>query len=569
MNGARRTETAARDPVPEVGAAFDAVVIGGGFGGLYMLYRLRSVGLSARGYETADDVGGTWYWNRYPGARCDVESLQYSYSFSEALEQEWCWSEKYAAQPEILAYARHVADRFDLRRDLRFRTRVTAADFDGDSGCWEVETDRGDRVSCRFLVSAVGCLSAVHVPEFENRDACKVPLLHTGRWPHREIDFAGLRVGVIGTGSSAIQSLPIIARAARSVVVFQRTPNYAVPARNAPVDRDYERQIKTGYPAFRALARTRVSGFVFPYDRRSAGAVPPAARERHYEEYWRRGGLGFLGAFSDLLLDREANDSAAEFVRGKIRSTVRNRDVAELLCPRDVFGCKRLCVDTGYYETFNLPHVRLVDVSESPIRQFTETGLVAAGRRYDFDAIVCATGFAAMTGSLDRIRITGRNGRTLQERWQAGPRTYLGLMTAEFPNFFMITGPGSPSVLTNMMPSIEQHVDWIAHCCARMDAAGARTLEPRPASEDAWVEHVREIAGHSLRSTCSSWYVGANLPGRPRVFMPYIGGFPAYLDRCHAEAGSGYRGFAVAGGGPIAAPESFPWTERWIPGAPG
>ncbi len=567
MSGGPAARTSGRGPDPAAGPVFDAVVIGAGFAGMYMLHRLRSIGWSVRVYETGDDVGGTWYWNRYPGARCDVDSLQYSYSFSRALEQEWCWSEKYAAQPEILAYARHVADRFDLRRDLRFRTRVTAAAFDGERRRWRVETDRGDRVSCRFLVSAVGCLSAANVPAFDQMDTCRVPIFHTGRWPHREVDFAGQRIGVIGTGSSAIQSIPVIARTARSVVVFQRTPNYAVPARNAPMDRAHERRIKAGYPAFRALARTRISGFVFPYDKRSALEVPSALRARHYENYWQRGGLGFLGAFSDLLVNRESNDTIAEFVRGKIRSIVKDPNVAELLCPDNVFGCKRLCVDTGYYETFNRPHVRLVDVSASPIERFTETGLVAAGRRYEFDAIVCATGFAAMTGALDRIRITGRGGRTLKEKWQTGPRTYLGLAAAGFPNFFMITGPGSPSVLTNMMPSIEQHADWIAHCCARLDAAGAETIEPLPAAEDAWVAHVNEVAGESLRSTCSSWYIGANLPGRPRVFMPYIGGFPAYLDRCSAEADSGYRSFAIAGGTKVAEPRSLPWAARWNPAA--
>ena len=551
------------DRPPETDVEFDVVVIGGGFGGMYMLHRLRGVGMSARAFEVADDVGGTWYWNRYPGARCDVESMQYSYSFSEDLEQDWSWSEKYASQPEILEYARHVADRFDLRRDIRFRTRVTTASFDERAHRWTVETDRGDRVTGRFLVSAVGCLSAANLPAFEGMDDCQVPILHTGQWPHRGFDFSGLHVGVIGTGSSAIQSIPVIARDAKSVVVFQRTPNYAVPARNTPMNRDYERRVKASYPDFRALARTRMPAFLFQYDKRSALEVPTAARERHYEDYWRRGGLGFLGAFSDLLLNQASNDSAAEFVRGKIRSVVKDPTVARLLSPSNVFGCKRLCVDTGYYETFNLPHVSLVDVSETPIRRFTETGLAVADRHYDFDAIVCATGFAAMTGSLDRIRITGRNGMTLKEKWKAGPRTYLGLTSAGFPNFFTVTGPGSPSVLANMMPAIEQHVDWITHCLLRMEEAGARTIEPVAANEDDWVGHVNDVASESLRSTCSSWYIGANIPGRPRVFMPYIGGFPAYLERCNAEAESGYAGFTIEGGVPVAPPRTFPWTTRW------
>ena len=548
---------------PETGTAFDVVVIGSGFGGMYLLHRLRSLGMSARAYEVADDVGGTWYWNRYPGARCDIESMQYSYSFSEGLEQEWSWSEKYASQPEILDYARHVADRFDLRRDIRFQTRVTTASFDERDGRWVVQTDRGDRVTGRYLVSAVGCLSAANLPAFAGMQDCQVPILHTGRWPHEGFDFTGLRVGVIGTGSSAIQSIPIIARDAEAVVVFQRTPNYAVPARNAPMNPGYERGIKANYADFRALARTRMPAFLFQYDKRSALELSPPERERHYEDYWRRGGLGFLGAFSDLLLSQESNDSIAEFVRGKIRSVVKDPEVAQLLSPDNVFGCKRLCVDSGYYETFNLPHVDLVDVSETPIQYFTETGLVVADQRYDFDVIVCATGFAAMTGSLDRIRITGRKGMTLKDKWRSGPRTYLGLMSAGFPNFFTVTGPGSPSVLANMMPAIEQHVDWIAHCFTRLDDAGARTIEPLAASENAWIGHVNEVASESLRSTCSSWYVGANIPGRPRVFMPYIGGFPAYLDRCNAETESGYAGFAIDGGTALAPPRTFPWTTRW------
>ena len=541
----------------------DVVVIGGGFGGMYMLYRLRRLGLSARAFEAGADVGGTWYWNRYPGARCDIESMQYSYSFSEELEQDWRWSEKYASQPEILQYARHVADRFDLRRDIQFRTRVTAATFDEPASRWVVETDRGDRVTARYLVTAVGCLSAANLPVFEGMEEFQGPVLHTGHWPHGGVDFSGLRIGVIGTGSSAIQSIPVIARDAADVVVFQRTPNYAVPARNVPMDEVYERRIKASYQDFRALARTRLTGFLFQYDKRSAIAVEPTERDRHYEDYWRRGGLGFLGAFSDLLLTKDSNDTVAEFVREKIRAVVDDPDVAKLLCPDNVFGCKRLCVDTGYYETFNLPHVNLVDVSETPVERFTAKGLEVDGQAYEFDVIVCATGFAAMTGSLDRICITGRDGTTLKEKWTAGPRTYLGLTSAGFPNFFTVTGPGSPSVLSNMIPAIEQHVDWIADCFTHMDDAGARTIEPLLTKEEAWVGHVNDVASETLRSTCSSWYIGANIPGRPRVFMPYIGGFPTYVERCNEEASAGYTGFAIDAGAKCIEPRSFPWTKRW------
>ncbi len=548
---------------PETDRALDVVVIGGGFSGLYMHYQLQRMGLSAIGFEAGEDVGGTWYWNRYPGARCDIESMQYSYSFSEELEQDWSWSETYAPQPEILDYAKHVADRFDLRRDIRFGTRVTAASYDEARCRWVVETDRGDRVSARFLVAAVGCLSATNLPPFDGLDAFTGTVLHTGRWPASGVDLSGLRVGIIGTGSSAIQSIPVIARDAASVVVFQRTPNYSVPAHNRPMDPNYEAKIKASYREFRSAARTRPNAFVIKFDRRSALDVRDAARTRQYEEYWQRGGLGFLGAFSDLLLNQESNDTVAEFVRGKIRSAVNDPEVAELLCPENVLGCKRLCVDSGYYETFNLDHVELVDISTSPIRRFTASGLEVGERTFDLDVVVCATGYAAMTGALDRIRFTGREGATLKHKWKDGPKTYLGLMASGFPNFFTVTGPGSPSVLANMLPAIEQHVDWIAECMADMQAAGARSIEPLPASEDAWSSHVSEVAAETLRGTCDSWYVGANIPGRPRVYMPYTGGFPAYVDRCNAEIESGYPAFVIDGGAALHRPRAFPWSGRW------
>ena len=544
---------------PERDARFDAVVVGAGFAGLYMLHCLRGLGLSARVYEAGGGVGGTWYWNRYPGARCDVESMQYSYSFSEALDQEWTWSEKYAPQPEILAYANHVAERFDLRRDIRFDTRVTAAAFDEDAGGWVVETDRGDRASAQFLIMAVGCLSAANRPAFEGMDDFAGPIHHTGEWPHDGVDFTGLRVGVIGTGSSAIQAIPLIAKQAAALTVFQRTPNYSVPAWNEKLSPEYVRTVKADYPALRAKARARPTGFYFPFNTASALDAGPEERERQYEQFWRRGGLPFLGAYGDLLFDKAANDTVAEYHRAKIRGIVKDPATAELLCPDNVLGCKRLCVDSGYYETYNLPHVKLVDVSARPIERFTEHGIVANGVEHPLDTVVCATGFAAMTGSFDRIRITGRGGLALAQKWRAGPRTYLGLTSAGFPNLFMITGPGSPSVLANMIQAIEQHVDWVADCIGHLRDAGARTIEPVVEDEDAWVEHVNEVAQVSLRSTCSSWYVGANVPGRPRVFMPYIGGFPVYVQKCNEVMNEGYRGFVLDGAGP----------PRDVSGAPG
>ncbi|MDA1099354.1 MAG: NAD(P)/FAD-dependent oxidoreductase [Proteobacteria bacterium] len=547
----------------EVDVTFDAVVIGAGFAGLYMLHRLRGLGLSTRVYEAGGGVGGTWYWNRYPGARCDIASMQYSYSFSEELDQEWNWSEKYSPQPEILDYANHVADRFDLRPDIRFDTRVTAATFDEDAKRWTVETDQGDRVTAQFCVMAVGCLSAANLPPFTDMEKFEGPIYHTGEWPHEGVDFGGLRVGVIGTGSSAIQSIPVIARQAAALVVFQRTPNYTVPAWNEKLDPEYVRTVKAGYPELRAKMRGRPTGFYFEFNAQPALEATPEERERQYEEAWARGGLPFLGAYGDLLFEKEANDTIAEFGRKKIRAIVNDPATAELLCPDDIFGCKRLCVDTGYFETYNLPHVSLVDISTKPIERFTTQGIVADGTEYPVDVVVCATGFAAMTGSFDNIRITGRNGLALTEKWRAGPRTYLGLSSQGFPNLFMITGPGSPSVLASMIQAIEQHVDWMADCMAHMRDVGAQTIEPLIAYEDDWVEHVNEVSKVSLRSTCSSWYVGANVPGRPRVFMPYIGGFPIYVNKCNEVMTNGFEGFVLDGTRNSDAAPRVRLTEKW------
>jgi cyclohexanone monooxygenase len=547
----------------EVDASFDAVIIGAGFAGLYMLHRLRGLGFTARVYETGSGVGGTWYWNRYPGARCDIESMQYSFSFSEELDQQWNWSEKYAPQPEILAYANHVADRFDLRRDIRFDTRVTAATFDETAKCWRVETDRGDKVSGKFCIMAVGCLSAPNRPPFRDIEAFRGAVYHTGEWPHEGVDFSGLRVGVIGTGSSAIQSIPIIAQQASALTVFQRTATYSVPAWNEKLTPEYRDSIKADYPALRAKARGRPTGFYFAFNTKPALDATEQERERQYEEAWQRGGLPFLGAYGDLLFEKVANDTIAEFARRKIRGIVKDPATAELLCPDNVFGCKRLCVDTGYFETYNLAHVKLVDVSRTPIERFTARGIETGGVEYELDAVVCATGFAAMTGSFDRIAITGRNGLTLAEKWQAGPRTYLGVASAGFPNLFIIAGPGSPSVLASMIQSIEQHVDWMADCMAHLRDIDAQTIEPIGRHEDEWVEHVNEVSKVSLRSTCSSWYVGANIAGRPRVFMPYIGGFPVYVQKCNEVMSNGFEGFVIEGAGPRNEMPRVRLTERW------
>jgi cation diffusion facilitator CzcD-associated flavoprotein CzcO len=525
---------------------FDAVIVGAGFAGLYMLHRLRGLGFKARVLEAGSGVGGTWYWNRYPGARCDVESVQYSYQFDDALQQEWEWSERYAAQPELLRYANHVADRFDLRRDIQFNTRVKAAAFDEAQGRWVLETGDGARVTATHCIMATGCLSSPNLPRFEGLDSFAGDRYHTGYWPKEGVDFTGQRVAIIGTGSSAVQSIPIIAAQARHLTVFQRTPNYAVPAHNARLDPEYVRAIKADYPALRARAKQTMTGIDFDYSDQAALETSPEARTREYQRRWQHGGLWFLGAYKDLMVDQEANDTAAEFVRARIRERVRDPEIAEALSPRNTIGCKRLCVDIGYYETFNRPNVTLIDISESPIEAITPHGVRAKGREHEVDAIVFATGFDAMTGALLKIDIRGRDGLALSEKWSAGPRTYLGLGVAGFPNLFTITGPGSPSVLTNMLPTIEQHVDWIADSIAYLRARNFGRIEPSLAAEEEWVAHVGEAAGRTLRYTCGSWYLGVNIPGKPRVFMPYIGGFPKYIQKCNEVAAGGYEGFVLS-----------------------
>ncbi|MBM3647057.1 MAG: NAD(P)/FAD-dependent oxidoreductase [Alphaproteobacteria bacterium] len=524
---------------------FDAVIVGAGFGGLYMLQRLRGAGFKARVFEAGKGVGGTWYWNRYPGARCDVESVQYSYQFSPELQQEWEWTERYATQPELLRYANHVADRFDLRRDIVFETRVTEAAFDEAASAWQVATDKGEKVMTRFLITAMGCLSSPNTPKIPGLVDFKGPTYHTGNWPHEGVDFTGKTVGVIGTGSSAIQSIPIIARQATHLTVFQRTANYTVPAHNRPLDPAYLHEVKAHYPEMRKRAKTMISGIDFKVNIASAIETPEAERRRQYQERWDYGGLGFMASFSDLMLNDRSNRTAADFVRGKIREVVKDPETAERLAPKNIIGCKRLCVDTGYWETFNRPNVTLVDVSDQPIERITANGLRVRGRDYIFDCLVLATGFDAMTGALLNVDVRGRGGQSLRDKWRDGPKTYLGLTMTGFPNLFTITGPGSPSVLTNMLPSIEQHVEWIGDCLEYLRSRGATVIEASPAAEEAWGGEVGEAAGATLRSTCNSWYVGANIPGKPRVFMPYIGGFPAYIERCEAVVKAGYAGFAL------------------------
>ncbi len=524
----------------------DMVVVGAGFAGLYMVHRARGLGLDVQGIEAGDGVGGTWYWNRYPGARCDIESLEYSYSFDDELQQEWEWSERYATQPEILRYLEHVADRFDLRRHFRFGTRVVSAHWDDERERWTVETDAGDTYDARFVVMATGCLSVPLEPEIPGKDTFAGPTYLTGRWPHDGVDFTGKRVGVIGTGSSAIQAIPLIAAQAAQLTVFQRTPNFSIPAGNRPLDPTRVDEVKDDYASFRAANRLKGAAFGARLPDPTVGAFDVSDEERRvvYEDLW-DAGLAFLGAFTDLMVDPKANDTAAEFVREKIAEVVDDPDVAARLAPTQMIGCKRMCLDSGYYETFNLPHVSLVDLRETPIETITPTGVRTTGENYDLDVIILATGFDAMTGALSRIDVRGREGLALRDAWEAGPRTYLGLMTHGFPNLFTVTGPGSPSVLTNMVVSIEHHVDWISDTVAHLDEAGRTTIEADAEAQEQWVDYVNAIAGLTVFPTCNSWYLGANVPGKTRVFMP-LPGFPGYATMVADITADGYRGFALA-----------------------
>ena len=522
----------------------DAVVVGAGFAGLYMVHRFNELGLAVQGVEAGSGVGGTWFWNRYPGARCDIESMEYSYQFSPELQQDWEWSEKYATQPEILHYANHVADRFDLRDKFLFETRVDTARFDEQDGRWTVGLSNGDELSSRYVVMATGCLSTANLPDFEGLSDFQGDWYHTGRWPHEGVNFSGKRVAVIGTGSSGIQSIPLIAEQADQLTVFQRSPNFSVPAHNAPLDPDHVASIKARYPEFRQANSETAFNADFGYNEANAVEVPEEERNKEYEERWARGGLPFMAAFADLLFDKEANETAADFIRGKIRDIVDDPETANLLTPDSVVGCKRLCVDTNYYATFNRDNVALLDVNADPIVRITPTGIETEKTNHEVDAIVFATGFDAMTGAIMKVDITGRDGLALQDAWAEGPKTYLGLSVAGFPNLFTVTGPGSPSVLTNMLPSIEHHVEWIADCVAWIEQHGGGALEATPEAQEEWVAHVNEVGDTSLYPRCNSWYLGSNIPGKPRVFMPYLG-FPPYAEKCQTVADNGYEGFRL------------------------
>ncbi len=525
----------------------DTVIVGAGFAGLYMLHRLRNQNVGAVVFEAGAGIGGTWFWNRYPGARVDIESQEYCYSFSSTLDEEWRWSERYAPQPEILAYLEHVAKKFDLKRDIRFQTRVTAAHWNEQTKRWLVTTDKGDTFNARAVIMATGCLSIPKDPDFPGVTDFQGNSYFTSRWPHEKVDFTGQNVAVIGTGSSAVQSIPEIAKQAKQLTVFQRTPNYTVPSHNQAADPAIEELWKLNRPRFRSQALANNSGIrqVDPQDR-MLSLTPAQEVEEILEDRWKRGGFAILGGFADTGIDENSNKVAADFFARKIKSIVKDPRTAELLTPKThPVGTKRLCVDTGYWETYNRPNVTLVDISKAPIERITKTGLRTANADYAFDTIVYAIGFDAMTGALTKIDIEGKNGLKLKDKWAHGPKTYLGLAVAGFPNLFTITGPQSPSVLTNMPPSIEHHVDWIARALSDLDARKKQTLEATEAAEDAWGAHVNELGGMTLMARANSWYMGANIPGKPRVFLPYVGGVPAYRQKCAEVVANGYEGFVL------------------------
>ncbi|ATF13347.1 NAD(P)/FAD-dependent oxidoreductase [Brevibacillus brevis X23] len=527
---------------------FDAVIIGAGFSGLYMLYRLREAGFSVQVYEAAPDVGGVWYANRYPGAKCDSESIIYNYMFSEELYQEWTWSSRYPEQAEILSYLNYVTDKFDLRRDIQFHTRITAAHFDEVQNMWRLQMEDGTHVTATYFITGVGNLSSSNIPKFKGFDSFEGEWYHTGHWPHEKVEFKGKRVGVIGTGSSGIQSIPVIAEEAAHLFVFQRTPGYCTPARNHPYDSEFIRQTKSNYSEIKRQTRESATGYLHKVQNdRSALEDTPEERQREYQKVWDRGGFGLGSTYNDLIINAEANETAADFIRSKISEVVKDPKVAELLKPTYYFAAKRPVLDTNYYETYNRNNVTLVDVKSRPITEITPKGIKTTEEEYELDILVFATGYDAMTGPLFKIDIRGKDGISLKEKWAGGPqtRTYLGIANTGFPNMFMITGPESPSSLSNVPVSIEQHVEWIGDCIEYLREHGIASIEAKVEAEEAWSTHCSEVADSTLYTKTDSWYTGANIEGKPRGFLIYVGGVGAYRKICNEVAAKGYEGFSL------------------------
>jgi cyclohexanone monooxygenase len=523
----------------------DVLVVGAGFAGLRALLTLRSQGRRVAVLEAGDGIGGVWYWNRYPGARCDIESYDYSYSFSPELEQEWRWTQRYPTQPEILRYIEHVADRFDLRRDVHLNRRVTRAEWDDAAARWTVRTENGETWSAQHLLWAVGNLSSTKRPELPGSDSFQGRVLLTAEWPHEPVDVSGRRVGVIGTGSSGMQSIPILARDAAHLTVFQRTPNFSVPALHREITHEEDAAVKADYATRRANILASPSGLGFRPRKEATVEVPEAERTRVFEEAWNGAGFGFGLAFRDLLVDEQANALAADFIRGKIAEVVADPVLREKLTPRDhPFGAKRPVVDDGYWAAFNRANVTLVDIRTNPITEIRPEGVVlASGEVHHLDVLVYATGFDAITGSLLRPEIVGREGRTLREAWAAGPVSYLGLGTSGFPNMFVIAGAGSPGLLINVLVGIEQHVDWIADLLTAMDERDATRVEVAEAAQRDWTQHLLDRADQTLYPKARSYYMGDEVPGKPRVFMLYAGGLREYRRLLSQCAEDGYPGF--------------------------
>ncbi|MGE3771632.1 MAG: flavin-containing monooxygenase [Gammaproteobacteria bacterium] len=538
---------AASNPVREQTTSCDVVVVGAGFAGLYQVHRLRQAGYRVRAFEKGSDVGGTWYWNRYPGARCDIESLVYSYSFDPDLQREWVWPQRYAEQPDILRYLQHVAERFDLRRHFQFDTRVDAAHYDEAAKRWRVRTSGGEEISTQFLVMATGCLSTPLTPKFAGLDGFHGARYQTSLWPQEGVDFSGRRVGIIGTGSSSIQSTPLIAQQAAQLYVFQRTPQFAIPAWNRALSDEEMRHAQETYAEIRRLVRQSEVGIAYEGPEHGAKEASAESLQKQLEFAWARGGYLMLAAYPDLLTDLESNRLVSEWVKEKIRSRIKDPQVARKLMPQYPMGAKRLCVDTDYFETFNRDNVTLVDLRESGIERFTERGIrLENGTEIALDAVVFATGFDAMTGALLAVDIRGRGGLTLREKWKNGTKNYLGVTVAGFPNLFMITGPGSPSVLYNMVASIEQNVDFAFEAIEHLRRAGLASIEARPREEQAWTKYVDWVAQQTIYTKVKSWYTGENVDGKPAGFMPYAGGGLTYFEFVRQAVDSGYRGFALA-----------------------
>lgn len=540
----------------------DVLVVGAGFSGIYLTHRLRNRGLNVQTIEAGDEVGGTWYWNRYPGARCDVPSVEYSFSFSKEIQDSWKWSEKYSSQPEILKYAQYVTDKLALRKHILFNTKVTDAIYNEENNLWTISTDKGDIFETPYFIMATGCLSVPRTPNFTGMENFTGELYHTGSWPHSPINFTGKRVGIIGTGSSGIQSIPVIAESAKEVTVFIKDSNYTLPSNNELLTDEYLNEVKAVYDDVRHKERYSWGGQIFTnnptvksvsgYTKELPISKPLCDHSKEevnklMNEQYLNAGLGLIFTFTDLGFNEESDKILREFLDGRIRNIVKDPDKAEILVPKSGrYYDRRPVMDTNYYETFNKEHVDVVDVNKEPIIEFTEKGIKTNQGEYEYDVIVCATGFDAMTGAINRVNIIGKEGQSLKEKWNEGPKAYLGVMSHGFPNLFMVTGPGSPSVLSNMIVSIEQHVEWIDDCLKYMQENNITVIEPEQEAEENWVNHGIEIAKPLFITQGNSWYVGANVPGKPRVIMPYVGGVGNYRLKCEEIAKNGYEGFTFS-----------------------